>query len=78
MATSRYVYQVAMVTGYPTHERLQKKICMEINEVEKAVAISDRRRLGTNDYEDADSLDKVVATPPVKSYTPSRYLRQSR
>ena len=42
-------------------------------EVEKAVAIKDRisRMETSNEYEDADSLDKMLSSPPVKSYTPA-------
>ena len=41
-------------------------------EVERALALNDRKRLDSNnEYEDADALDKMVAPPPVKSYTPA-------
>ena len=42
-------------------------------EVERALAVNDRKRLESNEYEDAEALDNMVAaaTPPVKSHTPA-------
>ena len=42
-------------------------------EVERALELNDRKRLTSNEYEDAEALDNMVAaaTPPVVSHTPA-------
>ena len=41
-------------------------------EVERVLALNDRKRLASNEYEDAEALDNMVsATPPVVSHTPA-------
>ena len=41
-------------------------------EVERALAMNDRKRLESNEYEDAEALDSMVAaTPPIVSHTPA-------
>ena len=41
------------------------------DEVERVLALKDVNRPEDNEYEDAEALDKMIATPPVKSYTPA-------
>lgn len=41
-------------------------------EVERVLALNDRKRLASNEYEDAEALDNMVsAVPPVVSHTPA-------